>query len=118
MNIGRCSHSLTLLQDGRVLAAGGFSKEDSTLTQLDRAEVFNKEDTIITQLGSAEIFDPTSGTWSMIGSFNEGRHRRTATPMEDGNKILAGGWMGNLTFRNSFIYNPSTEIWSLTDDLN
>lgn len=49
MNVPRSNHTLTLLPDGRVLAAGGVTTS-----------------AVVTS--TAEIYDPATGTWTLTGS--------------------------------------------------
>ncbi len=81
----RAGHSATLLEDGRVLLAGGF--------QLDLNEGRST-------LSSAELFDPVSGTLEQApelgagegGSFRASpRAFHTATRLPGGKVLLAGG---------------------------
>ena len=55
MNIPREAHTATLLNNGKVLVAGGFSS------------INNRRST------SAELYDPASNTWSMTGSMSVAR---------------------------------------------
>lgn len=82
----RAGHTATLLEDGRVLLAGGF--------QLD----LNEE---LSTLASAELFDPVSGTLEpapvLGGAGQDGSFRasprafHTATRLPGGKVLLAGG---------------------------
>jgi hypothetical protein len=71
----RAGHSATLLEDGRVLLAGGF--------QLD----LNEE---LSTLASAELFDPVSGTLEPAPGASP-RAFHTATRLPGGKVLLAGG---------------------------
>jgi hypothetical protein len=73
----RNSHTATLLPDGRVLVAGGYL----TLSN----------DRFIHLLNSVELYDPTTGTWSETGKLNTHRYRHTATLLENGKVLVAGG---------------------------
>jgi hypothetical protein len=68
----RYSHTATLLQDGRVLVAGG-------------------QDANVVALASAELYDPQSGIWSLTGSLHQARDFHTATLLQDGRVLVAGG---------------------------
>lgn len=71
MSIGRTGHSATLLSDGRVLVAGGFS--------------------FPTDVASAEIFDPVTNHWASTGSYEASRSGNTLTLLNDGSVLAAGG---------------------------
>ena len=71
----RTGHTLTLLPDGRVLAAGG---EDPT-----------GSDYLV--YSTTEIFDPTTNSWSPGPDLSEPRGDHTATLLPDGRVLLIGG---------------------------
>jgi hypothetical protein len=94
MHMVRGGHTATLLQNGKVLVAGG-SYDDV--------------------LDSAELYDPATETWSLTGSLLEGRTEHTATLLQDGKVLIAGGWLhfgaGNVSAGGA-LYDPSTGIES------
>src|SRR5260221_14494310 len=59
LNTARFSHTATLLQNGKVLVAGGTVGT--------------------TAFSSAELYDPATGTWTNTGSMNNARANHTAT---------------------------------------
>jgi hypothetical protein len=71
MTMGRDSHTATLLQDGKVLIAGGSSYDEAR---------------------SAELYDPKSGTFAPTGSMVTGHVLATATLLLDGRVLFVGGW--------------------------
>ena len=71
----RTGHTLTLLPDGRVLAAGG---EDPT-----------GSDYLV--YSTTEIFDPATNSWSPGPDLSEPRGDHTATLLPDGRVLLIGG---------------------------
>ncbi len=75
MSVRRYGHTLTLLPDGRVLAAGG---EDP---MGDNYLLYS----------STEIFDPDTSTWSAGPELSQPRSNHSATLMPDGSVLLAGG---------------------------
>lgn len=73
MNSVRTSHTLTMLGDGRVLAAGG---EGLSYLELHF---------------STEIFDPDTNEWSPGPEMSEPRYDHTATLLPDGRIFIFGG---------------------------
>jgi WD40 repeat protein len=73
----RYSHTATLLQDGRVLIVGGGG-------------------TTVSYLPDTEVYDPASKTFSSSGtdSLDTGRYVHTATLLDDGRVLVAGGYGG------------------------
>ena len=81
--------TLTLLEDGRVLAVGVFGK---------------------TTGASVEVYDPVTGTWSVGASLSQGRDLHTATLLRDGRVFVAGGFGFDLVGLDSVeIYDPSSD---------
>jgi hypothetical protein len=72
MTAARCGHTATLLQDGRVLIAGGFDSTDAALA-------------------SAELYDPATGAFSPTEPMLAPRAKPTATSLKDGRVFIAGG---------------------------
>jgi hypothetical protein len=72
----RIWHTATLLSDGNVLLAGGTWGEVIP-------EIF--------YLASAEIYDPAKGTFAGTGSMQANRWDHTATLLNDGRVLMAGG---------------------------
>lgn len=72
MNSPRHSFTMTLLQNGLVLIAGGYSGS--------------------TQLSSAELFDPATNTFTLLtNSMTVGRYQHSATLLPNGKVLIAGG---------------------------
>ncbi len=80
MTSRRAWHSLTLLPDGTVLAAGGETDGCSGNFCAFAGIV-----------SSAEVYDPTSGTWAATGDMTGLRSTHTATLLNDGTVLIAGG---------------------------
>ena len=100
LNTAHDFHTESLLQNGKVLVAGG----------LDNSEHY---------LASAELYDPTTGTWSVTGSLNIGRAYHTATLLPNGKVLVAGGFnstSGALT--SAELYDPASGTWTVTGSLN
>ena len=92
--IARDGATMTKLQDGRVLLAGG-NQADYTCTN------------------AAEIFDPTTNTWSSAGTMPFGGVGVTMTVLSDGRVFATRGNCGSYT-ATSAIYDPTTNTWTAT----
>jgi N-acetylneuraminic acid mutarotase len=95
MNNSRTNPSATLLTDGKVLIIGGYEGDSETGTPL----------------ATAEIYDPKTGTFALTGSLSIGRRNHTATLLNDGTVLVAGGYNGD-HLNSPEIYNPKTGIFS------
>ncbi|HTC47999.1 MAG TPA: kelch repeat-containing protein [Candidatus Aquilonibacter sp.] len=96
----RRGNTATLLNDGRVLVAGGGNAR---------------------LLAAAEIYDPKTKKFSETGSLITPRYKHTAGLLPDGRVLIAGGsdehdWNGNLT--SAEIYDPKTGQFSPASPLN
>ena len=80
MGWSRVWHTLTLLADDEVLAAGGETDSCSSNGCFFAGS-----------LATAELYDPASGTFSPTGSMAQAREEHTATLLNDGRVLLAGG---------------------------
>jgi hypothetical protein len=80
MNSGRSRATATLLEDGRVLIAGGAACGDSS-----------------DMLNSAEIFDPTTASFSDTGPMSATRADHAASLLADGRVLVAGGITSDAT---------------------
>lgn len=99
----RAFHTATLLQSGKVLAAGGFNFSSN--------------------LASTEIYDPTTNTWGNVGNLLIGRTSHTATLLLSGKVLVTGGSSNhpttNFTIKlgSAELYDPGTNTWSRTSTL-
>jgi N-acetylneuraminic acid mutarotase len=107
MHAARWDHSATLLEDGRVLVAGGGNVR-SSYSNLS--------------LRSAEIFDPAIGLWTQTPPMTDARSDHTATLLPDGRVLVAGGildcsfnWPSYLAFCE--LYDPAAGTWTPTGSL-
>ena len=66
----RYNHTATLLPDGKVLVAGGSSRDETA---------------------STELYDPATGTWSAAAPMSAARDSHTATLLPDGRVLVVGG---------------------------
>lgn len=114
MNLPRLGHSLTTLADGRVLAAGGSS--------LGGAEGTAGGQTIRPE-SSAEIFDPVSGRWtSTSAGMSSARFEHTATLLDDGRVLIAGGQGPPAEGRSSALastelFDPAVDTFLRSNDM-
>ena len=90
----RFSHTATLLDDGRVLVAGG---QDATSARLT----------------SAELYDPATGTWTTTGSMTNTHTQHTATLLPNGKVLVTGG----TSQRSAELYDPATGSWTVTGQM-
>ena len=138
-------HTATLLDDGRVLVAGG---RDASLRSLASAELYDPalgswtptesmtlprsmhtatlllDGRVLVAGGSgtavAEIYDPVTGRWTATGSMGTTRGWFDAARLDDGRVLVAGGWGGPLddVLRSAEVYDPATGLWTPTSNLS
>jgi uncharacterized protein YjdB len=97
--IPRSWHSATLLQNGQVLIAGGEATDSSGNGY---------------QPTEAELYDPATGLFSYTGSLNIGRSMHSATLLQNGMVLIAGG-SGDATAE---LYDPAAGTFTYTGSLN
>jgi len=99
MNVERYRGTMTLLQDGRVLIAGGQSSK--------------------TTLNTAETYDPTSDSFSYTtGTMVSPRDSHTATLLPNGKVLIAGGSNGSQVVNSAELFDPRTGKFSSTGNMN
>lgn len=115
MNSRRAWHSATLLRNGKVLVVGGLSESGYNFWS--------------NSLATAETYDPATGSWSVTGSLHTGRVLDTSTLLQSGMVLVVGGSdtiyspatnaeeIGNI-LTSAELYDPGTESWRVTGDLN
>ncbi|HVL31371.1 MAG TPA: kelch repeat-containing protein, partial [Solirubrobacteraceae bacterium] len=106
MQQARFAGTMTLLPNGKVLAAGGRASQGGAA------------------LASAELYDPLTRTWTATGSMSEARFTHTATLLPNGKVLVAGGFGVGLTtnaqpnLRSAELYDPATGTWSAAATMN
>ena len=90
MGSGRIGHSATLLNDGRVLVAGGLADYQNADTNLAFV--------LTSAQDSAELYDPATNMWApAINSMASVRSGHTAELLADGRVLLISGIDGGFT---------------------
>jgi|GEM_PF-2721211 N-acetylneuraminic acid mutarotase len=105
MTTARTLHSATVLNDGRVLIAGGFSVIASTPPTA--------------ALNSAELFDPATDTFSAVAPMNTARAGHTATLLADNSVLVTGGATQNSTptyLASGEVYDPASNSWTAVNN--
>ena len=98
---GRAGHTMTVLDDRRVLVAGGGLNDNSN------------------PLRTAEIFDPTTGLWAPAGEMSTPRVMHASTLLGDGTVLVTGGSVGDeqaLT-ASADLYDPVANEWRPVPDM-
>ena len=147
LHTARRYHTATLLQNGKVLVAGG---ELMTGYYLSSAELFdpatgkwtetepmqvartghaatllpNGKVMVVggvgtngTYLSNAELYDPVAGKWTMTASMSHVRWFHTTTLLTDGKVLVAGGNFW-VPEASSEIYDAATQTWTNTGSLS
>ena len=105
LSTARVYHAAALLQNGKVLVAGGGRCLEGYCQGYT---------------ASADVYDPDTDTWSSTGSLNTPRGSHTLTTLPNGNVVASGGEGNVFPFQldSAEIYNPATERWSASGSLN
>jgi len=89
MNVGHCRHTMTVLQNGLILIAGGRCGSSESIKV-------------------AELYDQASNTWHMAASMNDARGFHVAALMRDGRVLVAGGFVpGGAITATVEVYTPA-----------
>jgi hypothetical protein len=107
MRDSRADHTATLLSDGRVLFAGGYSS------------VTYEEDTI---LDSSEAYDPSDRKFHETGKMTSLRSEAAATRLSDGSVLITGGFdqgryvglggVPRVAVKTTEIFDPRTNLFT------
>jgi hypothetical protein len=101
MSIVRTFHTSTLLNDGQVLIAGGYTNTGTGVSRI------------------AEIYDPATGVFTRTGSMTATRSEHTGTLMKDGRVLITGGSTDyGAISRATEIFNPTTGKWTKTPNMS
>lgn len=94
----RREHTAVLLNDGRVLIAGGRGPDGP--------------------LNTAEIFDPLTNTWTPTGALNVARSYHQAILLADGRVLVMSGRVNGVDIESCEVYDPNTSAWTEVGDLD
>ncbi len=105
LNTVRVGHTATLLNNGLVLIEGGVTANEGTEAQL--------------YSDIAELYNPATGTFALTGSLSAEGEEPTATLLNNGEVLIAGGYNLSNGFLNSAqLYNPAAGTFTPTGNLN
>jgi hypothetical protein len=96
MAYNRYSHSATLLNNGKVLVAGGGLSGGQTI---------------------AELYDPSAGTFTTTGVIAYDRDYHTATLLNNGKVLVAGSFQSNDGRSIAELYDPATGTFTTTGSM-
>jgi hypothetical protein len=104
LGLARTAASTALLNDGRVLLAGGPANNCPTPNNA---------------VNEAEIYDPATGLWSVLPNLSINRSHNFIATMPDGRVLLAGGrTVGASVTATTDVFNPATSSFSPTAPLS
>ncbi len=91
----RYNHTATVLNDGKVLIAGGFNGN--------------------IPVSSAELFNSATNTWTTVGSSVAARYKHSATLLNDGRVLITGGaTTGAAAITSAELYDTVLKTWTAT----
>jgi N-acetylneuraminic acid mutarotase len=93
-NAARTNAIAALLDDGRVLVAGGFNGAAASFD-------------------TAEVYDPAANAWSPVASMQNARSGPASVVLDDGRVLVFGGYDATLGtwFTDGEVYDPVTDSW-------
>jgi hypothetical protein len=78
----------------------------------DQILVVGGHDETGADLATAEVFDGVTGNWVGTGSLSTPRESHTATALQNGKVLVAGGASNRVPLSSSEVYDPSAGTWS------
>jgi hypothetical protein len=66
----------------------------------------------------SEVYDPAAGMFSVTGQMNAPRRVTTATLLNNGMVLVAGGYNDSGTVASAELYDPTTGAFTLTGSMN
>ncbi len=111
----RVGQAAALLDDGRVLLAGG--KSGKVLSPFGGGNLFS-----LAPLNTAEVFDPETSSFRAVGRMQATHYLGAATRLENGMVLVTGGWNSYGTIiggqRFADLFDTERNIFSGGADLN
>jgi Putative Ig domain/Galactose oxidase, central domain len=96
MHVGRSAFSMTLLQNGLILVAGGLNGTAA--------------------VASAELFDPSTNTFTLLSnSMVTARVEHIATLLANGKVLITGGNSNGTELASAEIFDPATNTFTATN---
>jgi hypothetical protein len=94
----RLRHTLTVLDNGKVLMVGG----DAHASPLD----------------SVMLYDPATSTWATKKKLSAGKTNHSAVRLNNGDVLAFAGAEGGCTYSNiAYLYDPGADSWTATGNL-
>lgn len=86
----RSETTVTALDDGRVLVAGGGNPAEAL----------------------AEVLDPVAGTWAPVSPMGEARVAHAAVALADGRVLVSGGRLVSDALTSAEVFDPAAGTWT------
>ena len=102
MQAMRAGHTVTPLQNGLVLIAGGMERAEGAEVNTD----------------TAEMFDPTRNTFTLTARMNARRAGHTATLLKNGDVLIAGGFDEGAMLASAEVFHPAAGTFTQTAQMN
>jgi len=90
--------TVTKLSDGKIIVIGGYYIDTTSWNYVI--------------LNNADIYDPQTNLWTIVLPMQIGRERHTATLLNDGKLLIAGGDTENFETEECEIYDPFNNNWT------
>lgn len=102
-------HTATLLSNGNILVAGGYSGNNTSTTYL---YAYGPN-----QLLECEEMDPLGRKKTIVSSMKMPRELHAATRLADGRVLVTGGVWGEGTLNTCEIYDPQSHTWTSVEPM-
>jgi large repetitive protein len=108
LEIGAIHPTATLLQNGKVLLAGGYNP----------SRLYNSS---YRPVSKSQVFDETTGLWSLTSNLAKARTYHAATLLKDGRVLVTGGDVYAVAGGDdvySELFDPTSGLWSRAADIS